>query len=322
MMSLLFLILFQPPANEFFTEISEKTLDSTELSDFAYGFQAKEITYLSFMTHLVGFDHEGTILGSFNKRGAGPGELKSGGPIFMIGDKVFCYDVMGFKLVRFNSTLEIEKEGSLKEYSIAQLFFFNDGINLFSLSRKRNDGTGRILLEKWDTTELKATSICTIPDFKTKLEMIPLVPHFIDKSTIIFFEQLQVKETIEGYVFDLESQQLRTIELPHLDYDPRAKGKPKENYFSLLEFSSEIKGIGADDSNIYVFSINYDPGLSRTAEKAGFRYYAMDKKSFEILDVKDIPYFPISGFHNNPVQVMKNQDGGVVVAHPRHFLDR
>ena len=305
-----------------FYKVPESTLNNIELSDIGYGFQSNDVTYLSYMARMVGLNGEGEIIGTFDKKGSGPGELKTGGPIFMIGGKVFCYDVMGFKLSRFSSSLEFEKEGSLKNYSVAQIFFFNDGENLFSLSRNTSGGTNKLILEQWHTKTLEAMPEKHPIDFQSKLDMVPITVQFFNEDQLIFFEKYQIEEQLEGYTLDLKTRELKLIQLPNPDYDSRASGKSKNNYFSLMQFSTEIRTLTADDKNIYCFTINFDPGQRSSAVEAGYRMVTIDKSSMEIMDLKAIPFISISGFHNNPVQVMKNQDGGVVVAHPRHFLDR
>ena len=68
--SIIFLTFFT--TNTFY-KVPESTLNNIELSDIGYGFQSNDVTYLSYMARMVGLNAEGEIIGTFDKKGSGPG---------------------------------------------------------------------------------------------------------------------------------------------------------------------------------------------------------------------------------------------------------
>jgi len=302
--------------NDLFQKIPESTLDAAELSNLGSGFQKNGMLYLGYLTRIVAIDHEGNVHFTFDNKGAGPREMRSGGPIFNLGQKVFCHDVMGHKLVRFNMSLEYEKDTSLKGYPSGTIKFTNDGNQIYSLIPQ--PGGKEVIIEKWDPDKLSKSDRKTLSvDFYFKRNSLGAT--FIGKDKIALWEEFQVEDHIVLYLYDLSSGTLDSYGFPNPDFDERARNKPRDNHFAVAKFGISIRAASADDQNIYLFVEAYDESPN-IIEISGYRYFAIRKEDMELIQLREIPYTSASGHQHDPVQVMKNENGEVVVAHSSYFL--
>lgn len=316
-MAILLAVIFMN--DSLFYEVPEPFLNQAGVADVGYGFQLEGITYLGYLTRIVALDKEGKTPYLFEKKGRGPRELMSGGPIFGLNHKIYCHDVLGHKLAVFGLDLNYEKDASLKKYPSGRLYFVNNGKKLFSISYSENGK--RISIDKWNLKSLKPSLIKEMV-FDFEIPLVPLTASFSDQNTILFMEKLQIRDHILLHTFDINTESLNSYGFPNPDFDKRAENSVNLSYFNVMQYGLEISSICSDQKNIYIFAINYDPGQNpRLAVNAGYRYFAINKQSKNLIDLKEIPYTSVSGHHFGALQVMENENGEIVVAHPKYFLN-
>jgi len=303
--------------NDLFHAIPETTFDATELPNLGYGFEKDGAIYLGYLARIVAIDPDGKISFTFDRKGSGPKELKSGGPIFNLGNKVFCNDVMGQKLVRFSLDLDYEKDTSLKDYKLGSIRFFNNGERLYSVSLQ-NDGRG-VLLEQWDPDNLSKSNQKTI-EIALYFERSSIIAAFVNSYKVLIWEEVQVKDHLILHTYDTLTGTLSTVGFPNPDFDERALKEPRKSHFGVLKYGVSIHATSSDNRNIYLFVKNFDEGANGVSVLAGYRYFVIRKSDMELIELREIPFISVSGHQYNPVQVMKNEAGEVVVAHSGYFL--
>lgn len=315
---MLFLLFFLSADPTYFT-LSEATMDQAELSDTGYGFVAGDLTYISFMSRIVAIENKEHIRFVFDKRGEGPGELKSGGPILGLKDKVFCVDAIGFKLVRFSKDLKFEKSCSLKNYGLAKINFLSNGEQLFSFAELPS--SKKMLLEEWDPNTLKKKDTSIVLPIEMAIGSNPLTCTFLNSETLLVAEQIQVADHLYLHEFNLRTQDLQTFGIINPDYDDRSLKHSKNHRFNVLRYGVEIRSISHNVNHIFLSVLNYDPDpTGRLSMEAGYRFFAIDKSNMELIDFRDVPFVSISGHHRGALQVMENQDGEVAIADLAYFL--
>lgn len=299
-------------------QVSESLLTKAELAEVAYGFVVDESLYLTFSSRMVHI-RDGKVQHVYDRSGQGPDSLQSGGPIFTVGEWVFCYDVLGQKLLRFDRDLSFQTSVKLRDYLIAGLYFLPTPDNLYAFARTGMDGGLQFL--RWDMDSWQVADEYDVP-VATKTHDMPIVSQMMDGQRVLFAEKVQLGEDIALHVLDLKTGAVTTFAVFNPEFDPDFNQSTKQwsTYLKLAKYGVVLTAIAGDEQQFYVFGTNHDVGGSGYAIPNGHRLWIINRQTMDLKDVVNSDVASTSGFHHGEAHVLKNDDGEIFIGPPNALV--
>ena len=250
---LLFSVFLMSIAGDFF--IPQDLLDEYGFSTITYGYARKHHVYLANRHHMVRVDFDGNLKAEFSARGAGPEELVSGGPLFTFGDKVWCHDIMGRRLVVFDDDLNLLYARKFPKQSQSAAHAVAPGAtHIFAVDYPSIGALGKPLrVAAYNPETLALERSFTVDGWQAAHDKAGFFRiDQLQENSFALYETIQNEEYYRVFLWNADTGGVRSIQ--HLTPSRATAKTSKMGAFGLLfEGATAIKGVVRGSSEDWVY---------------------------------------------------------------------